>query len=86
MAEYATLEPWLSTRATGDGQGHIHFRYWLFDQPGIGNKLRFGLASDQTYMKQTIDQLTEAIKVYPVIGSALLTNQQFNRSRGSHGT
>lgn len=70
VAEYDTLEGWLSVRATGDGQGHIEISCVVLDHPGIGNKLEFTLASDQTYMKQTIDQLTAATKAFPVIGRA----------------
>lgn len=70
LAAYDTLEDWLSIRATGDGQGHIEIRCVVLDQPGIGNKLEFILASDQTYMKQTIDQLLAATKAFPVIGRA----------------
>jgi len=70
VAEYDTLEGWLSIRATGDGQGHIEIRCVVLDQPGIGNKLDFTLASDQTFLKQTIAQLTEATKAFPVIGRA----------------
>ena len=70
VAEYDTLEDWLQIRATGDGLGHIEIRCVVLDQPGIGNKLEFTLASDQTFMKQTIYQLTEATKAFPVIGRA----------------
>jgi hypothetical protein len=70
VAGYDTLADWLSIRATGDGLGHIEIRCVVLYQPGIGNKLEFTLASDQTFMKQTIDQLTEATKAFPVIGRA----------------
>ena len=70
VAEYDTLEGWLSIRATGDGQGHIEIRCMVLDQPGIGNRLEFTLASDQTFIKQTINQLTEVTKAFPVIGRA----------------
>jgi hypothetical protein len=68
VADFDTLEDWLSIRATGDGQGHIEIRCTVLDQPGIGNKLEFTLVSDQTFVKQAVNQLREATKAFPVIG------------------
>jgi hypothetical protein len=68
VAEFDTLEDWLSIRATGDGIGHIEMRCVVLDQPGIGNKLEFTLASDQTFAKEAVGQLAEATKAFPVVG------------------
>lgn len=68
VAEFDTLEDWLSIRATGDGHGHIEIRCVVLDQPGIGNKHELTLASDQSFAKQTVSQLAEATKAFPVVG------------------
>ena len=70
VAEFDTLEAWLSIRATGDGMGHIEVHCVVLDQPGIGNRLEFTLKSEQTFVQQTVSQLTAAIKVFPVVGRA----------------
>jgi len=68
IAQFETLETWLSLRATGDGCGHIDVECEILDQPGIGNRLVCTLKSDQTYIKNTIAELAAAVEAFPVIG------------------
>jgi hypothetical protein len=67
-AEFATMERWLAIRARGDGKGHITFRCVIRDQPGIGNTLECTLATDQTFTRTTVAELTAAVRKFPVIG------------------
>jgi len=67
-AEFETMEEWLSIRVTGDGRGHMMFRCVVRDQPGIGNTLDFSLATDQTFTRNTVIELGDAVQAFPVIG------------------
>ena len=68
VASFTTMEGWLSINATGDGRGHIELSCEVRDQPGIGNTLAFRLALDQTYLRQAVAQLGQAVAEFPVIG------------------
>lgn len=69
-AEFETLERWLSIRVTGDGMGHMEFRCNIRDQPGTGNMLDCTLATDQTFTRSTVRELSAAVQAFPVIGKA----------------
>ncbi|MGQ9820768.1 MAG: WapI family immunity protein [Thermogutta sp.] len=66
-AEFETMERWLSIRGTGDGKGHIEFRCMIRDQPGTGNTLNCTLATDQTFVRNTVTDLAEVIRAFPVV-------------------
>jgi len=68
-AEFESMERWLSIRGTGDGRGHMEFRCVVQDQPGVGNKLDFTLATDQSFCQTTVKELAAALQAFPVIGS-----------------
>src|SRR5438067_1705785 len=67
-AEFETMEQWLSIRVTGDGRGHMDFRFVIRDQPGIGNTLKCMLATDQTFTQATVVELAAAVRAFPVVG------------------
>lgn len=67
-AELQTMESWLSIQASGDGCGHMRFRYVIRDEPGIGNTLECLLRTDQTFTRSTVAELTAIVKAFPVIG------------------
>jgi hypothetical protein len=69
IAEFNTLESWLSMRAEGNGRGNIDFRCEIHDQPGIGNRLHCSLATDQTFLRTTLADLVDAVRQYPLIGA-----------------
>jgi hypothetical protein len=47
-AKFETMEGWLTVDIQGDGKGHFRAGCIAVDQPGIGNRLTFGLDFDQT--------------------------------------
>lgn len=68
-AEFKTMEGQLYVKASGDGKGHIEIEGKAIDAAGIGNQLNFNLEIDQTDLLQTIKQLRELVKHYPVRSS-----------------
>lgn len=68
-ADFKTMEDWLSIRADGDGRGHITFRCVVLDERGGGATLRFTLATDQTFTRSTLAELTAAVEAFPVRGT-----------------
>lgn len=67
-AIFATLEGQLSLRVTGDGRGGITVTGEALDQPGIGNRLAFAFALDQTSLVGTLRGLNEIISLFPIRG------------------
>ena len=67
-ADFETMESWLSIRVTGDGKGHMAFRFVIRDRPGIGNTLDCSFATDQTYTRSTVAELGAAVQAFPKIG------------------
>jgi hypothetical protein len=65
-AEFSTLERQLNLRLTGDRKGHVELQGEIVDQPGIGNRLRFTLAFDQTQLADAIRELDRVISEFPV--------------------
>lgn len=55
---------------TGDGRGHMTIRGERQDLAGMGNRLRFELALDQSYVGATLRQLDDLIARFPVLGRA----------------
>lgn len=68
VAEFTTMEGWLSIRVEGDGRGHLVCRCIIRDEPGTGNTLTCTLASDQTFFRSTVAELAAAVQAFPVIG------------------
>ncbi|MGQ9607584.1 MAG: WapI family immunity protein [Thermogutta sp.] len=66
-AEFETMERWLSIRGTGDGKAHIEFCCMIRDKPGSGNTLNCTLATDQTFVRNTVTDLAEVIRAFPVV-------------------
>jgi hypothetical protein len=68
VAEFATMERWLSIRVEGDGRGHMNCRCVIRDDPGMGNTLNCVLGTDQTFMRTTVAELAAAVQAFPVVG------------------
>jgi hypothetical protein len=54
-ASFSSLEHWLAIKVIGDGIGHFKAECDVCDQPGMGNKLQFDLAFDQTELPASGD-------------------------------
>jgi hypothetical protein len=65
-AELRTLEEQLSLDCVGNGLGSIELSGVAFDQPGIGNRLAFKLALDQTQVGAALAQLEVVVSEFPV--------------------
>jgi hypothetical protein len=68
-AEFATMEGWLSIEMIGDGRGHIVTTCELLDRPGIGNRLKFKIGMDQTFLPPIIAGLEAITAKYPIRGA-----------------
>lgn len=62
------LENYLELKIKGDGNGHFNVDITACDQPGIGGKLNFSLAFDQTQIKELVRQLDKITKHFPITG------------------
>lgn len=67
--DFSTLEGWLALHFSMDEKGGIVLHGDLVDRPLDGNRLRFDLAFDQSYLPPVIADLESAIEAYPVIGT-----------------
>ena len=65
-ANFATLEEQLSIRVVGNGRGGLSISGEAIDQPGVGNKLIFEFALDQTSLVSLLGELNEIISLFPV--------------------
>jgi len=63
---FETLEDQLSLEFIGNGRGSIELRGEATDQPGIGNKLIFTVAFDQTQLHRSLHALKAALSAFPV--------------------
>ena len=61
-AKLATMETQLFLSLTGNGRGGILLKGEASDQPGIGNRLKFGFQLDQTHLAITLGGLDAAIE------------------------
>jgi len=68
-AIFSTLEEQLTIRVAGDGRGGVSVAGEALDQPGIGNKLVFKLAMDQTNLLPALRELDEIVSRFPVRGA-----------------
>jgi hypothetical protein len=67
-ATFETMEHWLTLKIVGDGRGHFEAKCELRDQPGIGNRLEFALAFDQTEVPPMLRELDAIVNAFPVVG------------------
>lgn len=67
-ANFATLEGQLSIRVTGNGRGGLVVSGEALDQPGLGNKMLFEFALDQTSLLPMLRELNEIVSLFPVRG------------------
>ena len=65
-AELRTLEEQLSLDCVGNGLGSVELRGVAFDRPGVGNRLAFKLALDQTQVGAALAQLEAVVSEFPV--------------------
>ncbi|MHC4202360.1 MAG: WapI family immunity protein [Planctomycetota bacterium] len=72
-ASFASMEPWLTIKVTGDGLGHFTADCevrdgFARDAIGSGGVLSFEIAFDQTELPPIISQLKQLLAAYPVVG------------------
>lgn len=67
-AVFKTMEHWLTILVRGDGRGHFEAQCELRDDPGMGNRLVFSLAFDQTELLPILRSLDAVLRAFPVIG------------------
>jgi hypothetical protein len=67
-AKFETMEGQLAIEIEGDGRGHFHAACMAVDQPGIGNRLTFGLDFDQTELPEILRGLDAICAAFPVVG------------------
>ncbi len=65
-AKLITMEAQLLLSLTGNGRGDISLKGEAWDQPGIGNRLSFGIDLDQTHLASTLRELDAVIERFPV--------------------
>ena len=65
-AKLVTMETQLLLSLTGNGRGGISLKGDAWDQPGIGNRLAFGLDLDQTHLAKVLRELDAVIERFPV--------------------
>lgn len=66
--EYAfeAMEGQLAFKATCGSLGHLAIEGRAKDDPAFGHTLTFGFSLDQTYLAQTLRQLAEVMRTFPV--------------------
>ncbi|HZZ75646.1 MAG TPA: hypothetical protein VFE04_06930, partial [Puia sp.] len=74
-ATFSGIEGYLELKVIGDGLGHFDVAVTACDQPGIGGKLTFIMAFDQTYLTDLISQLDRITKHFPIIGNFNIKNE-----------
>jgi hypothetical protein len=67
-AMFETMEHWLTIKIVGDGRGHFEAKCELRDDPGMGNRLEFALAFDQTDLPPVLRDLDAIVAAFPVVG------------------
>lgn len=65
-ARFTTLEEQLCLELTGNGRGQIALKGVAIDVPGMGNRLEFNLALDQSYLPSALEGLDEIARSFPV--------------------
>lgn len=67
-ARFSTMEDQLDFAIAGDGRGHFDVRGYLMDAAGIGNRLSWSLAIDQSHLPRLIAALSAISTSYGVRG------------------
>ncbi len=67
-AQFSTMEDQLGFAITGDGRGHFNARGHLMDAAGIGNRLAWSLAIDQSDLPRIIMAVSAISTSYSVRG------------------
>ena len=67
-ANLKTLEDQVEIKIIGDGIGHLEAECVVMDSAGFGNKLKFEIAFDQTFLPKIINQLKQITSKFPKIG------------------
>ncbi|MBB1062184.1 WapI family immunity protein [Marilutibacter spongiae] len=63
---FEPMEEQLVLRASCDHLGHIRITGEAMDEAGIGHKLTFRLSLDQTYLSDTLHELSDVVRAFPV--------------------
>ena len=58
-ATFDTLEGWIQIAISADGKGQFHAACVADDEPGVGNRLTFGIDFDQTELPAILGGLDE---------------------------
>jgi hypothetical protein len=64
-AQFTTWEKQIEITLEGNGRGQIAVTGDAMDQAGTGNRLRFDIGTDQTYLPKLIAQLESICTTYP---------------------
>lgn len=67
-AEFRTIDGLLTIRVCVGARGEVEVDGDIIDQPGDGNRLRFHLDLDQSFLESALSQLRQTVKEYPVVG------------------
>ena len=65
-AEFKTMENQLNLKVSGDGKGHMKIAGEVRDDASLGNRLIFSFDLDQTFIKQSLNELEKIISTFPV--------------------
>jgi hypothetical protein len=68
IATFYNLENQVEIKIIGDGIGHLKAECEVMDYAGIGNKLKFEIDFDQTYIPKLLNQLEKITRRFPKIG------------------
>lgn len=68
IATFYTLENQVEIKIIGDGIGHLKAECKVMDYASIGNKLKFEIDFDQTYIPKLLNQLEKITRRFPKIG------------------
>lgn len=63
---FEPMEGQLLLKAKCDSLGHLEIEGEAMDQAGVGHTLSFSLSLDQTYLSETLRQLSDVALAFPV--------------------
>jgi len=63
---FKPLEEQLVVAFSCDSLGHIQMDGSAMDEAGVGHELKFRMSFDQTYLAQSLQQLEEVLRAFPV--------------------
>lgn len=70
-AQFSTMEDQLEFAISGDGRGHFNVRGHLMDAAGIGNRLAWSLAIDQSHLPRMITAVAAISTSYNARGKRM---------------